>query len=374
MPLCPFCSRTESRSPRTRALVAAFVLALAGSNLVVAPAVANHRSSDVTPAQLAPGEFQWYPQAAPAGPLLLVVSVATQRAHLYRNGVRIAVSTVSTGKPGDETPPGVYTILQKHEKHYSNLYNDAPMPFMQRLTWDGVALHAGRIPGYPASHGCVRLPLEFARRLFSVSELGMTVVVVAADVQDPALAHPRWLAPPVPGREAVPVPVAPLAGVVPGVVEPVVVATVVDGTSFWQPERSPSGPLTLLLTSSDRTVRVLRGGVAIGQAAFELDGEEPLGTQVLQLQDGTLEEESRYVPGRRRLRWTRVSMEDGGADDAAAVEAVYARIHVSPEFARRVYPELAPGTTVVLTDLPADLDADAQPVLETAPAEAGGAH
>jgi hypothetical protein len=354
-------------SARSRTLVAACLLALAGGSLVAEPAAANHRSSEVAPAQLKPGEFQWYPQAAPAGPLLLVVSVATQRAHLYRNGVRIAVSTVSTGKPGDETPPGVYTILQKHKEHYSNLYDAAPMPFMQRLTWSGVALHAGRLPGYPASHGCVRLPLEFARRLFEVSELGMTVVVTAADARLPALAHPGWLAPPVPGRD--PAPVVPAAGVVAGVVEPVVVARVVDG-AFWNPERAPEGPLTLLLSSADRTVRVLRNGVAIGQAAFVLDGDAPLGTQVLQLQAGTLEQESRYVPGQRRLRWTRVAMEEGAADDAAAVEAVYARIHVDPQFARRVYPELAPGTTVVLTDLPADVGDDAQPVLDTAPAAA----
>jgi len=352
------------RSPRCRTLVAACLLALAGGALVAVPAAANHRSSDVAPAQLKPGEFQWYPQAAPAGPLLLVVSVPTQRAHLYRNGVRIAVSTVSTGKRGDETPPGVYTILQKHKEHFSNLYDAAPMPFMQRLTWDGIALHAGRIPGYPASHGCVRLPLEFARRLFEVSEMGMTVVVTAADPQEPALAHPGWLAPPVPGRD--PVAVAPSTGVVPGVVEPVVVAPVVDGLSFWQPQLAPGGPLTLLLSSADRTVRVLRNGVAIGQASFVLDGDAPLGTQVLQLQAGTLEQESRYVPGQRRLRWTRVGMDAGAPADAAAVDAVYARIHVDPDFARRVYPELAPGTTVVLTDLPATLGEDAQPVLDTA--------
>ena len=357
-----------ARSPRCRALAAACLLALAGGGLATAPAVANHQSSDLAPAQLKAGEFQWYPQAAPDGPLLLVVSVATQRAHLYRNGVRIAVSTVSTGKPGDETPAGVYTILQKHKEHYSNLYDNAPMPFMQRLTWSGVALHAGRLPGYPASHGCVRLPMEFARRLFDVSELGMTVIVTAADAQVPALAHPGWLAPPVPGRE--PAPAAPVVGVVPGVVEPVVVAPVVDGASFWDPQRAPTGPLTLLLSSADRTVRVLRNGVAIGQAWFVLDSDAPLGTQVLQLQAGTLGEESRYVPGQPRLRWTRVGMEDGAPADAAAVEAVYGRIHVDPDFARRVYPELQPGTTVVLTDLPADIGEDAGPVLDTAPAEA----
>jgi hypothetical protein len=90
------------------------------------------------------------------------------------------VSTVSTGKPGHDTPPGVFTILQKQKMHHSTLYDDAPMPFMQRLTWDGIALHAGRLPGYPASHGCIRLPAAFAETLYDVTAHG-GVVVVADD-------------------------------------------------------------------------------------------------------------------------------------------------------------------------------------------------
>jgi hypothetical protein len=94
--------------------------------------------------------------------------------------VRIGTTTVSTGRPGNPTPTGVFQILQKKKMHHSNLYDDAPMPFMQRLTWDGVALHAGRIPGRPASHGCVRLPLEFAQKLYGVTYHGGTVVVTDA--------------------------------------------------------------------------------------------------------------------------------------------------------------------------------------------------
>jgi lipoprotein-anchoring transpeptidase ErfK/SrfK len=88
-------------------------------------------------------------------------------------------SPVSTGKKGNETPPGVFPLLQKKVMHRSNLYNDAPMPYMQRLTWDGVALHAGRVPGYPASHGCVRLPKEFAKKLYGVTRFHNTIVIVA---------------------------------------------------------------------------------------------------------------------------------------------------------------------------------------------------
>ena len=140
--------------------------------------------------ELEPGDYLWNPDASPAGPLVVVVSLPEQRAHVYRNGVRIAVSTISSGKPGHETPTGVFPILQKREEHYSNLYNNAPMPFMQRLTWDGIALHAGRIPGTPASHGCVRLPHEFARKLFSITEHGSTVVVADDASHGPSVAYP----------------------------------------------------------------------------------------------------------------------------------------------------------------------------------------
>ena len=124
------------------------------------------------PARLEPGEYLWHPEISPQGPIVMVVSLPEQRAYVYRNGVLIGASTVSTGKKGHETPTGVFTILQKHEDHYSNLYNDAPMPYMQRLTWSGVALHAGRLPGYPASHGCVRMPYEFAHLLFGETKTG----------------------------------------------------------------------------------------------------------------------------------------------------------------------------------------------------------
>jgi len=108
-----------------------------------------------------------------------VVSLAEQKAYVYRAGKLIGVTTVSTGKRGHRTPTGSFTILQKRRKHFSNLYNNAPMPNMQRLTWTGIALHAGALPGYPASHGCVRLPMEFSKLLFAVTELGGRVHIVA---------------------------------------------------------------------------------------------------------------------------------------------------------------------------------------------------
>jgi lipoprotein-anchoring transpeptidase ErfK/SrfK len=106
-----------------------------------------------------------------------MVSLSDQQAYVYRNGVRIGHSPVSTGKSGYETPTGSFNILQKKKKHKSNLYDDADMPFMQRLTWDGIALHAGRVPNYPASHGCIRFPHTFASKLYGITRLGSRVVI-----------------------------------------------------------------------------------------------------------------------------------------------------------------------------------------------------
>ena len=126
---------------------------------------------------LANGEFNWHPERAKAGPMLIIVSIPDQKVHVYRNGIRVAASTCSTGKPGHATPTGVFKILEKDKHHHSSTYNNAPMPNMNRLTWSGIALHAGQLPGYPASHGCVRLPLEFSELLFGITQKGMTVVI-----------------------------------------------------------------------------------------------------------------------------------------------------------------------------------------------------
>jgi lipoprotein-anchoring transpeptidase ErfK/SrfK len=113
--------------------------------------------------------------------VLIVVSIPSQRMFVFRKGELWDSSRVSTGKPGHDTPEGIFPILQKKAMHYSNLYDDAPMPFMQRLTWGGVALHAGRVPGYPASHGCIRLPHGFAKKLYGITRFNSTIVIVAGE-------------------------------------------------------------------------------------------------------------------------------------------------------------------------------------------------
>ena len=132
---------------------------------------------------------------------MAVVSLRSQRVTVYGARGKMLEAPVSTGKPGYETPAGIYSILQKRRDHFSNLYNDAAMPFMQRITWSGIALHAGDLPGYPASHGCIRMPYGFAAELFELTKKGMRVVVMRDDMAPVEFAHPA-LFKPGPGQPA----------------------------------------------------------------------------------------------------------------------------------------------------------------------------
>ena len=167
-----------------------FSFALAGAALACSgPALAQGRES-FRVLQLArqadklkPGEWVSKPEIARDGPVLVYVDLGRQLATVYRNGVRIGVSTISSGKDGYSTPTGVFTILEKDKDHRSRTHDNAPMPYQQRLTWKGVAMHAGNLPGFPASHGCVRLPMEFAKKLFDATPMGGTVVIAGGQAR-----------------------------------------------------------------------------------------------------------------------------------------------------------------------------------------------
>jgi lipoprotein-anchoring transpeptidase ErfK/SrfK len=137
--------------------------------------------------------------------MTIVISLRNQKANIYRGMTLVTSTRVSTGKRGYSTKPGVYSILEKRRRHYSNLYAGAPMPWMQRLTWTGTALHAGVVPGYPASHGCVRLPYSFAPKLFRMTDVGEQVVIARSMVEPKLFSHPALfqpLPPPMPPMTA----------------------------------------------------------------------------------------------------------------------------------------------------------------------------
>ncbi|WP_176590156.1 L,D-transpeptidase family protein [Sphingobium sp. EM0848] len=140
----------------------------------------------VSAQDMEPGAYRWLAEGPFTGPLYMVISIERQMAHVYDGDRLVGMASISTGMKGHRTPTGEFPILQKREWHRSNIYSNAPMPFMQRLTWDGIALHAGHNPGHPASHGCVRLPYAFARTLFGLTQIG-TLVSVTSDRLGPAL-------------------------------------------------------------------------------------------------------------------------------------------------------------------------------------------
>ena len=289
---------------------------------------------DIPMTQLKKGEFLWMGEAVPSGPLVIVVSITEQRAYVYRNGILIGAATVSTGRPGYPTPTGVFTILQKQKEHRSSIYDNAPMPYMERLTWGGVALHAGGLPGYPESHGCIHLPSEFARRLFDIAPSGMTVVIGTETSASKQVTHPGYLAP-VRTAGGEPLQNRPFAA---GDVE------------RWQPELSGSGPVSILLSQGSQRVVVYRNGIEIGRSRLTVTGDAPLVDHALVLSEGPSSPPNPYVPDPAKFRWLRIDVpghvgEQGTQVDPAAVS----RIHIPADFVVRINGILTTGATLFVT-------------------------
>ena len=267
----------------------------------------------------------WRPELAPVGPMVMLVSLDEQRIYVYRNGVAIGASRISSGRSGYETPTGIYTILQKEREHYSNLYDNAPMPYMQRLTWDGLALHAGKLPGHPASHGCIRLPESFAERLFEVSPRGTVVVVTDQRVAPPAINHPAAIAP------------LDLGGLEPS-------ATGDEGAP-WPAD--DGGPVSVVASTHDRALYVLQSGRLIASTPLNVPEGFTVGGMLL------------YV---RRAHVGELAEQDGGLwsayrvlgeGPAPAPRTLAGELKVPDAFGAQLRGRIAAGTTVIVTDLPA---------------------
>lgn len=280
---------------------------------------------------LKPGEYWWNPRVSPAGPVVVLVSLPLQTMHVYRNGILVGRTSISSGTKGHQTPTGVFTILEKKETHRSKKYDNAPMPNMQRLTWSGIAMHSGNLPGYPASHGCIRMPYDFSTLLFGITGNGGTVVI-----GDDTKAQPRFAANP---------------GVIlaPKDFTPDMLKPLGKGEYQWNPERSTSGPITMLVSAADKTLYVYRNGEPIGRAAIEVNGK--LGGHVFTLLDGVTAADSALVPGRPARIW--MSVQSDAASRSADVAALAKRVRISPEFAGKLYDTLKTGATLIVTDQPA---------------------
>src|SRR6058998_1682496 len=273
---------------------------------------------------LKPGEYVWEPERAPEGPLLIIASITEQVAYVYRNGIRIARSSVSTGRPGHPTPTGVFTILEKEVHHTSSIYKGAEMPYMERVTWGGIALHAGDLPGYPDSHGCVRLPLEFSKLLFGVTMKGATVIIADAHSAPAEPVHPGLFFTRS-GEESEPI---------------------AAGQFEWDPGKSPSGPVSLIVSSADKTVYVYRNGVEIGRAGIpNPEVVSPLNDRVFSALSG-LDPEG-------HLRWVEVT--SAGKDSSSQSLFLAAQKSGLPaKFLTETKQVISPGATIIFTDKPVD--------------------
>lgn len=375
-------------SPQTPAAPAPSA-APASATKPAAPAPAKPRPSAPKPAAvkpapygvlaLKPGEYVWTPDAAPKGPVVVVVSLPQQRVHVYRNGARIGVSTISSGRRGYETPTGIFPIIERQTEHYSNKYDNAPMPFMLRLTMDGVAMHAGHLPGYPASHGCVRLPAAFAETLFGNVRRGTVVVVADAKSAPAAVIAPGWITPVDPATGAARDPADDLL------------------PTLWAPERAPDGPLTAVVSARDGQLVVLRNGIEIGHAPAQVVGEPWTGTRAYALRavpapflaspsvpvtatpgaPASSDDPTRVVPTEVPppvLRWEEVAISLAPVKPVkvpkpatptppvlppvlpppAQTPDLFAsgRLRIDPVFALRLRDALTDGTTLIVTDDP----------------------
>lgn len=278
--------------------------------------------------QLKPGEYTWHPERSPHGAVAAVVSIPEQLVHVYRNGIRIGVSTCSTGKKGHATPTGVFTVLQKDKHHRSSTYNNAPMPNMNRLTWSGIALHAGKLPGYPASHGCVRLPFKFSQKLFGVTHVG-TPVIISGSHSDPwELIHPGLVLGDYAEHEF-----EAAVGHLKGKKHP---------SDWTQSERYPV--TSLIASSADRSLLLFENGNEIARSKLTIKGPAQLGEHVFVLQGSH--------NGRKGMHWRGISHHVDPSFRHKREEALVNRLGGEPQFIQKLRPKMHPGMVMVVTDLP----------------------
>ncbi len=264
------------------------------------------------------GEYAWHPELSPSGPVVIIVSIPEQRLFVYRNGVRIGKSTVSTGRPGHPTPTGVYTILEKQVDHTSTIYKGAEMPYMERLTWGGIALHAGWLPGYSDSHGCVRLPLDFAKKLYTVTGKGTTVMITDGSPTPVTSGHPGYILA-AKGDQA---------------------AQKVDvGDYQWDPQAAPTGPVSIIVSTKSSRMFVFRDGVEIGRAPVRGGEDLNIGTHAYTALD------QRDSDGHRQ--WSQI---DTGGEAGPTLHDLSEKVSISPDFLAQLRTVIVPGTTLVVSD------------------------
>src|SRR5450759_1670934 len=324
-------------------------------------------------------------QSLAQGPFQIVVAIARQQVTLYGQNGPIAHAAISTGVPAHPTPLGVFTVISKQKWHRSNIYSGAPMPYMQRITWSGIALHAGPLPGYPASHGCIRLPQDFAIRLWGTTKVGARVIVTREPAAPVEIAHPKLFVPTKPAEKTLAFAAETTKAVsgadAPGAARPAA-ATMTDVTSIMavppleqKPASGPPRAISVFVSLKQSRVFVRQGFEALFDLPVTIaEPERPLGTHVFTAM--ALKDDG------KAMRWTAVSIASGyrhrvshadkrhhGRKTAEADEAQPAvstaaaaldRITLPGEAIERISALLLPGSSLIVSDnaLSDDTDAD----------------
>lgn len=305
------------------------------------------------------------PEDPPKGPLQIIISIADQRVSLFDNGALIARSSVSTGTQGHPTPLGVFSVISKQRWHRSNIYSAAPMPYMQRITWSGIALHAGVVPGHPASHGCIRLKNDFAIRLWHLTKRGTRVIIAHDDVQPVEITNPHLFQP-----KAVSGSPEFQAATVAGKSTLVSKAETPEATSLQVPSSAPAGgapkkmvPISVFVSRKLSKLFVRQGFSPLFDAAIKIENpEEPLGTHVYTAME--------FQSEGAVIRWTVVSIPDefprieGAKKEREApvkqtallvpspdkANAVLNRIEIPKDTVERISELLTPASSLIISD------------------------
>jgi hypothetical protein len=326
----------------------------------------HHRDADSGPREKATAH------ETAKGPLQLVVSIADQEISVYDDGELIARSPVSTGVTDHPTPLGVFSVISKQRWHRSNIYSDAPMPYMQRITWSGIALHAGVLPGHPASHGCIRMKTDFAIRLWHLTRRGARVIIAPNDVRPIEIANPH-----LPQSISKVADVAPrTAAVISDNAMSDVVGMPAMPTSADDPPQATSqpprssrkpAPVSVLVSRKSNKLFVRQGYTPLFETPVTIrDPEEPLGTHVFTLMrahsgDGafrwtvmSIPEGAPRTPQRANRRPKSASKQMMGAfppePSTENANAALDRIEMPPEAMERISELLIPGSSLIVSD------------------------
>ncbi|NOQ36267.1 MAG: L,D-transpeptidase family protein [Methylococcaceae bacterium] len=270
--------------------------------------------------KLKAGQFIWKGDIAPAGPTVAEINLAEQRFYLYRNGVLIGLSTASTGKGRRSTPTGIFSVLTKIRHHRSRKYNNAPMPYTQHINNTGIAMHAGKLPGYPASHGCIRLPSAFARLLFKSSFIGMPVVISREKNSAAASIKAGVLSTNEPFR--------------------------------WQPEKASLGAASIVMSKADQRIFVYRNGVEIGRAKLSLTNmDKSFGTHAYLLHQGEGDSINPFLNHDVSSAWVTIKLPKSLKQKQAILKGgLLQNLQIPASFSTAVNEVLTSGTSLYITD------------------------